>query len=63
MLYLAGGSRDAAAKTLAAVVWRDASLSRAAGARMALSPQAMRGWARLAPSAGRLPVPYCVLCV
>lgn len=65
MDYLFADGEPAATgeKLLAAVLWRHPSLARSAGGRMALSRQALRGWRRVMPSAGRLPIPYPVVAM
>lgn len=61
MKYLDGEPSHFGEKLLASVTWMLPHLSRASGARMALTRQAIKGWIKLCPHGSRLPLPYCVV--
>jgi len=58
--YLDGEPASYGSSLLAAVLWQYPWLSAAAGGKMALSRQALRGWQKLVPPRARLPIPYSV---
>ncbi len=60
-MFLDGASANAGEKLLAAVLWFNPNLARSAGGRMAVCRQSLRGWRRLAPPGGRLPLPLAVV--
>ena len=60
-MYLDGRKVHEGQKLLAAVLWYHPQLTRNAGGRMAVARQSLRGWRRLDPSTGRLPIPLPVV--
>ena len=61
VLFLEGHAASAGERLLAAVCWWKPELGRAAGGKMAQSRQSLRGWRRVLPAGGRLPLPYDVV--
>lgn len=48
---------------MAAFLWARPEYSRVGGGRMAKSRQALKGWRKILPPGGRLPLPYPVVCL
>ena len=61
LLFLDGAAASVGEKLLAAVLWAHPHLNRMAGGRMPVTRQALRGWRRVAPPGGRLPLPLPVI--
>ena len=62
-MYLEGFAAHRGEKLLATVLWKRPRLSLEAGGRMVRSRQALRGWRRVCPHGGRLPLPMDVVAM
>lgn len=60
-LFIDGHASHIGEKILAAFLWSRPEFSRLAGGRMARSRQALKGWRKILPPGGRLPLPYPIV--
>lgn len=62
-LFIDGYASHVGEKILAAFMWSRPEFSRLGGGRMAKSRQALKGWRKIVPPGGRIPLPYPVVCL
>ena len=61
--FFEGQGANSGEKLLAAVLWKLPQFGRSAGGRMIQSRQALKGWRRVFPPGGRLPLPMAVVAM